>query len=181
MNWSAYESPIGRLTLVGDGAGLRAVHFPGHAPAMDPADRDPDMLRDVREQLDEYFAGERERFELALDLSGTPFQRRVWRALRELPYGRVTTYGKLARELDVLESSTLVTGARHVTAAQKVGWAIGATPTPIVVPCHRVIGADGSLTGYRGGLHLKRALLDFEAAAARGARFWTHDGQLALL
>jgi methylated-DNA-[protein]-cysteine S-methyltransferase len=104
----------------------------------------------------------------------------VWRALQQLPYGHVTTYGHLARELCVRDSGTLVTGARTVTAAQKVGWAIGATPAPIVIPCHRVVGAGGALIGYRGGLHRKRALLDFEAATS-SARFWTHQGQLALL
>jgi methylated-DNA-[protein]-cysteine S-methyltransferase len=180
MNWSAYESPFGPLTLVAGEAGLRAIHFPGRAPALDPADHDPGAFADVHDQLDEYFAGQRERFELALDISGTAFQRRVWHALQELPYGSVTTYGRLARELDVRDA-TLATGARHVTPAQKVGWAIGATPTPIVIPCHRVVGADGSLTGYRGGLDRKRALLDLEAASATGGRFWADHGQLALL
>jgi O-6-methylguanine DNA methyltransferase len=89
----------------------------------------------------------------------------VWRARQRLPYGSVTTYGALARELRVSDSGTLVTGARP-TAAQKVAWAVAATPTPIVVPCHRVLGAHGALTGYRGGLWRKRALLDCEAASA---------------
>ncbi|HUA02502.1 MAG TPA: methylated-DNA--[protein]-cysteine S-methyltransferase [Solirubrobacteraceae bacterium] len=180
MRWDIYESPFGPLTLIGSETGLREVHFPGRAAALDRADRDRDLLRDVRDQLGEYFTGERETFEVALDLSGTAFKRRVWRALQGLPYGRVTTYAELARELGVRDSGALVTGERTVTAAQKVGWAVGATPTPIVIPCHRVIGADGSLTGYRGGLQRKRALLDFEAAGGR-AGFWTHQGQLALL
>jgi methylated-DNA-[protein]-cysteine S-methyltransferase len=181
MKWTSYESPFGELTLIGGGAGLRAVHFPGRAPVLDPADHDPESLRDALDQMAEYFAGEREIFEVALDASGTLFQRRVWQALQELPYGRVTTYGDLARELGVGDSRTLVTGERTVTAAQKVGWAIGATPTPIVIPCHRVVGADGSLTGYRGGLQRKRVLLDFESAGAGRAGFWSHRGQLALL
>jgi methylated-DNA-[protein]-cysteine S-methyltransferase len=125
--------------------------------------------------------GVRETFDVALDISGTAFQRLVWRALQELPYGRVTTYGDLARELGVRDSGRHETGERTVTAAQKVGWAIGTTPTPIVVPCHRVVGADGALTGYRGGLQRKRSLLDFEAARAGRVDFWTHHGQLALL
>jgi methylated-DNA-[protein]-cysteine S-methyltransferase len=181
MPWHSYASPFGLLTLVGGETGLREVHFPGRAPALDPADSDPDSLREVHEQLDEYFAGERKTFEVALDISGTTFQKRVWRALQELPYGRVTSYGHLARELGVRDSDTLVTGLRMVSAAQKVAWAIGATPTPIVIPCHRVVGADGSLTGYRGGLQRKRALLEFEAAGAGRAGLWTHQGQLALL
>ncbi len=87
MSWDIYESPFGPLTLVESETGLRAVHFPGRAPVLDPADRDRDLLGEVRDQLEEYF-GERETFDVALDVSGTAFQRRVWRALQELPYGR---------------------------------------------------------------------------------------------
>jgi len=179
--WSIYESPFGPLTLVRSEAGLRALHFPGRAPVLDPAERDAGALRDASEQLQQYFAGERESFDLELDLSGTPFRRRVWSALEAVPYGEVTTYGALALELAARDSVPRVAGERLVTGAQKVGWAVGATPTPIVVPCHRVLGADGSLTGYRGGLQRKRALLDFEAAGAGRPGFWTHHGQLALL
>ena len=178
MTWSEYESPFGRLTVVASEQGVRELHFPGRAPELDPCERDPESLRAVCEQLDEYFAGERERFEVALDLQGTPFRRRVWEALRELPYGEVTTYGRLAAELGVRDAAR--PGTRPATAAQKVGWAIGATPAPIVIPCHRVMAADGSLTGYRGGLQRKRALLDFEAAGAARSDFWSHRGQLAL-
>jgi methylated-DNA-[protein]-cysteine S-methyltransferase len=180
MGWSHYESPFGTLTLVGGRAGLREVQFPGRGPALDPAERDLDSLRDVLQQTEEYFAGTRKKFDVALDLSGTEFRRRVWSVLQEVPYGHVTTYGHLARELGVEDPSPPATAGRYVSAAQKVAWAIGATPTPIVIPCHRVIGADGSLTGYRGGLQRKRALLDFEAATSR-AGFWTHQGQLALM
>ena len=116
------------------------------------------------------FAGEREAFDVELDLAGTPSRRRVWRALRALPYGAITTYGALARELGVGDSATLVTGSRP-TAVQKVAWAVAATPAPILVPCHRVLGAHGALTGYRGGLWRKRALLDFEAAHATRPEF----------
>lgn len=182
MSWDIYESPFGPMTLIGGDTGLRAVYFPGRAPALDPADRGHEALHAVRDELTEYFAGEREAFAtLALDLAGSPFQRRVWRALQRVPYGSVTTYGELARELGVRDSLPLLPGERTVTGAQKIGWAIGGTPTPIVIPCHRVIGADGSLTGYRGGLQRKRALLDFEAAGAGRSGFWTHQGQLALL
>jgi methylated-DNA-[protein]-cysteine S-methyltransferase len=146
---------------------------------MDPAGRDPDSLAAVQRQLQEYFAGERQSFELPLALSGTEFQRAVWTALQELPYGTVTTYGELARQLGLRDSD--VSGVRSVNAAQKVGWAVAATPTPIIVPCHRVVGSDGSLRGYRGGLEVKRALLDFESATSGRAGFWPHAGQLALL
>src|SRR4051812_34838631 len=170
MTWSIYKSPFGPLALVGGEAGLREVHFPERAQPLDPADRDGDALRVVIEQLEQYFGGEREAFEIELDLSGTAFRRLVWRALQALPYGGVTTYGALARELGVSDSGTLVTGARP-TAAQKVAWAVAATPTPIIVPCHRVLGANGALTGYRGGLWRKRALLEFEAADAKRPEF----------
>ena len=171
MRWSHYDSPLGRLTLVAGERGLRELHFPGRGPAVDPSGRDPELLRDVCVQLEEYFAGRRETFDVALDLAGTAFRQRVWQALREVPYGEITTYGRLARDLGVRD----VPGA--ATAAQKVGWAVGATPVPIIIPCHRVVAADGSLAGYRGGLQRKRALLDFEAAASA----WSHQGQLALL
>jgi methylated-DNA-[protein]-cysteine S-methyltransferase len=181
MKWSSYESPFGVLTLIGGEAGLRQVHFPGHGPALDRLERDDQPFRDVLNQLQEYFAGEREAFDVALDVSGTEFQWRVWDALQGLPFGSVTTYGELARELGVRDSVAAAAGERTVTAPQKVGSAIGATPTPIVIPCHRVMGADGSLTGYRGGLQRKRALLDFEAGRLGRSGFWAHQGQLSLL
>jgi len=157
MPWTTYDSPLGPLTLIGGAAGLRSVSFPGRASAPDAGEHDPAALGDAVRQLDEYFAGERKTFSLELDLAGTEFQQRLWRALQDVGYGRTTTYGNLARELDV-------SGSGSISGARKVGWAVGSTPTPIVVPCHRVIGADGSLTGYGGGLQRKQALLDFEAA-----------------
>jgi methylated-DNA-[protein]-cysteine S-methyltransferase len=176
MTWTTSESPFGTLTLIGGTAGLRSVRFPGRLPGVADSDRNAAALADVVAQLDEYFAGERERFELELELAGTAFQRRVWNALRGVPYGRTTTYGELAAELGV-EASGSFTGARKVAAA------IAATPTPIVVPCHRVIGADGSLTGYRGGLPRKQALLRFEATGrVIDARWESREAQqLALL
>jgi len=180
MAWTMFESPLGPLTLVGGEAGLRELHFPERRPGLAPADRDPDALREACRELEQYFAGERHAFEIELDLSGMGFRRRVWRALRALPYGAVTTYGALAGALGVRDSGTLVTGTSRVTAAQKVAWAVAATPTPIVVPCHRVLGAHGALTGYRGGLWRKRALLDFEAAHATRPEFRVRHGQLAV-
>ena len=150
MPFTIFESPIGELTLIGgpDGS-LRHVYFPGTAPPLDRADHDPDALTAATEQLEQYFRGERTAFELELELAGTDFQRSVWRALRGIPYGTTTTYGTLARELEA--------------QPRAVGVAVGATPIPIIVPCHRVIGSDGSLTGYGGGLPRKRALLDLES------------------
>jgi methylated-DNA-[protein]-cysteine S-methyltransferase len=169
MPFTIFESPLGPLTLLGGSGGLRRLYFPGGAPDIDEEDRGGERLGGAIEQLAQYFAGERTRFELPLAYSGTPFQRSVWRALQSIPYGTTTTYGALGREL----------GA----PARAVGAAVGATPIPIVIPCHRVIGADGSLTGYGGGLSRKRALLAFEAAGGdRGAldTAW-RERQLALL
>jgi methylated-DNA-[protein]-cysteine S-methyltransferase len=150
MPFTTFESPLGELTLVADSDGtLRHLYFPGTAPALDTADHDPDALSAAVEQLEQYFRGERTAFELELDYAGTPFQRSVWDALRTIEYGTTTTYGTLAQALDA--------------QPRAVGAAVGATPIPIVIPCHRVIGSDGSLTGYGGGLPRKRALLDLEA------------------
>jgi len=175
MAQRTYESPLGPLTLIGGHAGLQVVRFPGRSPSVAPSDRDPAALDEVIRQLEQYFKGERQAFSLELDLPGTAFQQRVWRALQRLPYGRTTTYGALARELDVTASGT-------VSAARKIARATAATPTPIVVPCHRVIAADGSLTGYRGGLQRKQALLDFEASGGAPDALRHHTRQqLALL
>ncbi len=180
LSWSVYESPIGALTLIGGPQGLAGIHFSGHSPAVAAAARRP--MSDVVQQLAEYFAGERREFELALDLEGSPLQRRVWQLLREIPYGTTTTYGELAAQIDdALYADDLDAHLR----ARVVGAAVGRTPTPIVVPCHRVIGADGSLTGYGGGLPRKRALLELEGVRVHGetgarARVRASD-QLALL
>lgn len=144
MAWTTYPSPLGLLTLIGGTAGLRHVYFPGRAPSLAPRDCDPSTLAETTGQLDEYFAGERQVFELELELAGSSFRHRVWRALAQVPYGRTTTYGDLARELGITISGSLVTGRSVVSGAQKVAWAIAATPTPIVVPCHRVIAADAA-------------------------------------
>jgi methylated-DNA-[protein]-cysteine S-methyltransferase len=180
LSWTVHDSPIGALTLLGGPQGLAGIHFPGDAPPVAAAARRP--MPDVVEQLAEYFAGERREFELALDLTGSPFQRRVWQLLREIPYGTTTTYGELAAQIDdALYAYDLDVHLR----ARVVGAAVGRTPTPIVVPCHRVIGADGSLTGYGGGLSRKRALLELEGMSVHGetgerARVRAND-QLALL
>jgi methylated-DNA-[protein]-cysteine S-methyltransferase len=155
--WTVYESPLGPLTLVGDDDGLRAMYFAGRSGPLDETTRDPQRFADAVTQLEEYFAGERQRFELALALEGTPFQRRVWTALAEIPYGRTCSYGELAAEVGRLDR------------VRAVGAAVGRTPVPIIVPCHRVIGADGSLTGYGGGLQRKQALLDLESRVRGGA------------
>ncbi len=159
-------SPIGELGIVADGEG-RLVEIVFRAGREDPvslgpgeelradADRGGPTARAVR-QLGEYFEGRRRRFDLELAPRGTEFQLRVWRALAEVPYGETVTYGELAERLG------------RPGAARAVGRANGTNPIPIVVPCHRVIGADGSLVGYGGGLEVKRALLELEGSWPAG-------------
>jgi methylated-DNA-[protein]-cysteine S-methyltransferase len=148
-------SPLGDLLAVRDGDGLAGLYLPtGKRPVRPAADwqrRDAD-LADVAGQLDEYFAGERREFDLLLRPRGTAFQQRVWAALREIPYGETRSYGFIAAELGV------------PGAARAVGLANGQNPISIIVPCHRVVGASGALTGYGGGLPAKQWLLAHEAA-----------------
>ena len=152
MTWTVVDSPVGELLLCGDGEALTGVYFsPFERPDGEPDDHDP-VLADTRQQLKEYFAGEREEFDLPMAPSGTGFQLRVWAALREIPYATTTSYGEIARRLEL--------GSR---GARAVGLANGSNPIPIIVPCHRVVGADGSLTGYGGGLDRKRTLLAIES------------------
>jgi methylated-DNA-[protein]-cysteine S-methyltransferase len=151
------DTPIGPLTLIASDAGLRAVLFDGREPPRDGA-ADRPVLDAVARQLHEWFAGARTTFDLPLDLDGaTPFQRRAWLALGEIPYGTTRSYGEQARLL----------GAPR--AARAVGAANGRNPLPIVLPCHRLVGANGALTGFGGGLPVKRALLAHEAATAARA------------
>jgi methylated-DNA-[protein]-cysteine S-methyltransferase len=170
-----HNSPIGELTLVGgERGGLGRLLFEGEC-AGGGGGSGPALAR-ADEQLSAYFTGSLSEFELELDLVGTPFQRRVWRALAVVPYGQTTTYSALAGQL-----ADAFGGGRP--QARAVGSAVAATPVPIVIPCHRVVGADGSLTGYRGGLQIKRALLAFEHSGGRlealsGA---LAESQLALL
>jgi methylated-DNA-[protein]-cysteine S-methyltransferase len=158
-SWTAYESPLGRLTLVlSAGGALRAIHFPG-GPGMPEADACATPRATA--QLEQYFAGERRRFELQVELEGSRFQTAVWERLREIPYGSTVSYGEIADDLgDAAFPARLEPHER----ARAVGAEVGRTPVPIVIPCHRVIGADGSLTGYGGGLERKRALLDLESS-----------------
>ncbi|HEU5261984.1 MAG TPA: methylated-DNA--[protein]-cysteine S-methyltransferase [Gemmatimonadales bacterium] len=150
-------SPLGELVVTASDAGLTAVSFPisRRADRVEADGRGPagTLLARARQQLDEYFAGTRTTFDLPLSPAGTPFQRRVWDALRAIPYGTTVSYGELARRL----------GDRRTTRA--VGAANGKNPIPIIVPCHRVVGARGELTGFGGGLDRKRWLLEHEGAA----------------
>jgi methylated-DNA-[protein]-cysteine S-methyltransferase len=152
------DSPIGELTLVADEGRLIGVYFPHHwyAPDRDSfGARAEAGFEEVKRQLGEYFAGERERFELPVEARGDEFQRRVWELIDLIPYGQTVTYGELAKELG------------EGVLAKDVGAAVGRNPLSIVVPCHRVVGKDGQLTGYAGGLKRKRFLLDLEEPAER--------------
>jgi methylated-DNA-[protein]-cysteine S-methyltransferase len=151
------DTPVGPLTLIGSDAGLRAVLFDGRERPPEEAADGP-VLDAAARQLHEWFAGARTTFDLPLDLGGaTPFQRRAWLALAEIPYGTTRSYGEQARLLEAPR------------AARAVGAANGRNPLPIVLPCHRLVGANGALTGFGGGLPVKQALLAHEAATAARA------------
>jgi methylated-DNA-[protein]-cysteine S-methyltransferase len=150
MARTVVDSPIGPLGLVASGTGLQAVLFDGRRVGSEEASP---VLDEAARQLDAYFAGELVDFDLPLELDGTDFQRRCWLALATIPYGQTVSYGEQARRIGL--------GSDR---ARAVGAANGQNPLPIVLPCHRVIGADGSLTGFGGGLHVKRFLLEHEGA-----------------
>jgi methylated-DNA-[protein]-cysteine S-methyltransferase len=159
--WTLMPTPVGELLLTTDGAALTAVFFERHRGGNDvrpgalrrPGSRDDGqrVLAVARTQLEEYFARSRQVFDLPLAPAGTVFQQRVWQALLQIPYGATSTYGEIARGL-----------GQPPGASRAVGLANGSNPISIIIPCHRVIGSDGSLTGYGGGLDRKRYLLDLE-------------------
>jgi methylated-DNA-[protein]-cysteine S-methyltransferase len=154
MLYTTFESPIGELLLTGDGHALSRLSMQGgrRPVSVDPRwQRNDESFDDIRRQLREYFDGERAGFDVPLQMTGNAFEQRVWAALREIPYGETVSYGQLAASIG------------QPGAARAVGLANGRNPVAVIVPCHRVIGADGSLTGFGGGLGRKRFLLDLEA------------------
>jgi methylated-DNA-[protein]-cysteine S-methyltransferase len=166
MLYCRVPSPLGPLLLAGDDDGLQLLHFeqPGHMTAVGPDwEERGGPFADATRQLEEYFLGRLRSFDLPLAPQGTPFQLRVWKALRRIPYGETRSY------LDVAE------GLGIPKAVRAVGAANGRNPIAIVIPCHRVIGSNGSLTGYGGGIQIKARLLALEGAAA------APRGQLSLL
>jgi methylated-DNA-[protein]-cysteine S-methyltransferase len=157
LNYTTLESPIGELLLVGDDERLHGLYMQGgRRPARISAQWSESSVpfADARAQLGEYFAGERAGFDVELSMHGSEFERAVWSALCEIPYGETTSYGEIARRVGC------------PGAARAVGVANGRNPIAVIVPCHRVIGADGSLTGYGGGLERKRLLLELEQGQA---------------
>ena len=150
MPSTVVDSPIGPLGLIASEAGLQSVLFDGGRIS---SERSSPVLDEAARQLEAYFNGDLVTFDLPLELHGTEFNRRCWLALASIPYGQTVSYGEQARRLGLGND-----------AARAVGAANGRNPLPIVLPCHRVIGADGSLTGFGGGLHVKRFLLEHEGA-----------------
>ena len=152
--WTTIDSPVGTLWLTGDGAALTGLYM-GRPAALDLPGwvEDDAPFAAAREQLTAYFAGERQEFDLPLNPVGTPFQQQVWAALRAIPYGETRSYREIAEQLG------------RPTASRAVGAANGRNPISVIVPCHRVVGSSGVLTGYAWGLERKRALLDLELAA----------------
>ncbi|MEO1060003.1 MAG: methylated-DNA--[protein]-cysteine S-methyltransferase [Actinomycetota bacterium] len=160
LHTRSVPSPVGELRLVASDVGLRAVLWPDEDDDRvsfddDLVPHDHPILDAAAQQLGEYFAGERTEFDLPLDPHGTEFQVAAWKALAEIPYGETATYGEQAERIG------------RPTAVRAVGAANGRNPLSIVLPCHRVVGADGSLTGFAGGLDAKRTLLDLERGVAR--------------
>ena len=157
--YTCLASPIGPLLIAGGGAALSAIGFPsgkGHIGPRDGWRRDDGLFVEARAQLSAYFAGELRDFDLVLNPTGTPFQLAVWQALRAIPYGATLSYGAIAARVG------------RPSASRAVGAANGANPIPIVVPCHRVIGSSGALTGFGGGIDTKRWLLAHEAGGRPG-------------
>lgn len=154
MNYCVWESPVGPLLIAGDGEALRYIYFPKNGKAARPergwVESRAGVVAQTLEQLREYFSGKRREFDLPLAVDGTAFQKSVWRALQEIPYGETISYGELARRVG------------NPKASRAAGSANGANKIPIVIPCHRVIAAGGKLGGFGGGLPLKEALLKLE-------------------
>jgi methylated-DNA-[protein]-cysteine S-methyltransferase len=151
------DSPVGRITLVATSKGIAAVLWQGDRPhrvpvTLDVEDDGNPLLLETERQLGEYFAGHRRQFSVPLDVVGTAFQRRVWEALRTIPFGETRSYGQIAAQIG------------HPEAVRAVGAANGRNPVSIITPCHRVIGATGKLTGFAGGLDVKARLLELEGA-----------------
>ena len=168
LAYGTFDSPVGPLLVAGNAKGLHLIRFPSESRAKPPPAhwrRDDRHFADAFRQLAAYFAGDLTRFDLPLYFAGTAFQNEVWAALRDIPFGETVSYGALASRIG------------RPTASRAVGGANGANPLPIVVPCHRVIGSDKSLTGFGGGNEIKKFLLDHERRLARGETFRTPEAR----
>ena len=156
---STFESPVGKISLASNGAGLVNLWCETQKPSISMQDiiwKDDEILLEVKEWLKRYFAGDKPgNYELPLVMMGTEFRQEVWQLLSKIPYGQTVTYGDLAKRVAIKLGKTKM-------SAQAVGGAVGCNPIPIIVPCHRVVGANGKLVGYTGGLDLKTWLLHHE-------------------
>jgi len=148
-----YQSPIGKLLIAGTDRKLEAIFFPNSIDQFEISDEiqySEENFTDVSRQLSDYFAGKRQTFEVDVFPAGTDFQKKVWRELQNVPFGQTASYGEIAARID------------NPKACRAIGMANGKNPIPIIIPCHRIIGKDGSLTGFGGGLDIKRKLLELE-------------------
>jgi len=150
-----FDTALGKIAIAEDGQAVTRLFLPGEVPPADASLQKTDLLCEAKEQLDSYLLGGRKAFDLPLDLSGTEFMRAVWQALLAIPYGETRSYKDVAESLN------------RPRAFRAVGAACRANPLPVFIPCHRVIGRDGSLSGYRGGLQIKRHLLELEGCGRR--------------
>lgn len=153
------DSPVGKLRLVAEDGFLTELRFGGEPAVIGEDVQENGVLDEAEQQLGEYFRGERKRFDLPIRMKGTPFQMETWKALKNIPYGATVAYGEIARQIG------------RPRACRAVGMANHANPIAIIVPCHRVIGQDGRLTGYGGGLDIKRRLLELEQK-------WKNNGKV---
>lgn len=154
LYYTYFDSPVGKLLIAGDETSLHYVSFPSGHKTFGPSsswEQSGNFFDAVKDQLSDYFAGNRKVFDLPITLHGTDFQKRVWTLLFNIPYGETRSYGELALKLGAPKAS------------RAVGLANGANPIPIIIPCHRVIGSDGKLTGFGGGIKTKQFLLDLES------------------
>jgi methylated-DNA-[protein]-cysteine S-methyltransferase len=151
MNYTYVETPIGKILVAGDETAIHQIRFAPSSPEAGWTESSKGVVKDAVRQLKEYFAGKRVDFELPLSPEGTGFQKSVWQRLQEIPYGETISYGELARRVG------------NPKASRAVGAANGQNPIPIVIPCHRVIGANGKMTGFGGGIPVKEALLALES------------------
>ena len=152
--YTTLDSPVGALFITSDGEAITELFMEKHTGGPKPINtwrRDDDLFKEAADQLRAYFAGDLTDFDLPLATTGAPFQQRVWNELQKIPYGSTTSYGELARRLG------------NPNASRAVGAANGSNPISIIIPCHRVIGSNGNLTGYGGGIDRKKFLLEFEA------------------
>lgn len=150
LSYCIYESPVGKLLLAGDVNGLQRIQFERNIEVDKNWQESQEVFNQTTQQLDEYFAKTRKTFDLKLNPQGTTFQKQVWKRLEKIPFGQTKTYGQIAQEIG------------NSKASRAIGMANSKNPIPIIIPCHRVIGKNGSLTGFAGGLDVKQQLLSLE-------------------